>query len=182
MAKRKKQSRRKRTLAAEYRQFAKEYIGPSRFNGTEAMLRVRPKLSRKSAASQASRWLGNAEVQTHLDKAYNRVIERIDLETDEITRQFVNLAMFDIRELAEWDEDGKVSFRASDEIDLDTARCIAGVTVHSTQHGSDTRFKLHDRVRGLEGLARIKGMFGVDAPVGSAVLVLRNLHPPKEAE
>ncbi len=152
-------------------------MGVSRFNGSDAARRTG--CSRASAASQASRWLRNQIVIDFLAKERDELEGRIGLEEDQIISELEVLSMFDIRNVISWTRN-TVTLRDSAKIPDELARCIAGVEENLSAEGKTIKVKFHDRLRGLENLAKIKGLYKEGIGQGSAVLQFINYDAPED--
>lgn len=112
-----------------------------------------------SAAVRGSILLARPDVQ----RMIQRHMDRIEATTDRILRETAAVAFADMREIAEWDEEGIV-VRSSKLLDDAAAAAVQEVEHHRTAQGTRVHVKLHDKIRGLELLAKLRRAIGDDAP------------------
>lgn len=96
-----------------------------------------------------------------MDKAEGRALAKIDkvlnryaITEERIASEVAKLAFTDIRDVLEWDKEGKITIKSSAELDPNVAGAISDII--ETDKG--LRIKLFDKKSALELLARYKGM------------------------
>lgn len=106
----------------------------------------------------------NPKIDAAIRKAMDKRAKRMDITKDRVLQEFARLAFFDPRML--YRDDG--SPIPIGELDDDTAAAVAGLDIQEVFEGfgEDRKFvgytkkyKISDKVRALEGLAKHLGMF-----------------------
>ena len=92
-----------------------------------------------------------------------RHMDRVGATAERILAETAAVAFADLRDVAEWDEGGVTMF-SSKLLDDATAAAIQEVEQHSTKEGVRVRVKLHDKIRALDLLAKLRRVIGDDAP------------------
>jgi len=171
------------TVAKRLR-FAEEYVIDR--NATEAAKRVG--VSPKSARTTGWRWLQNAEVVAYIAELGQRQTEAAGVTSEWIINKLKNIASFDVR-LAYRKNGALVAITDLDDV---TAESVAGIEVIEQQGGVSVdecgepvtvipmlkKYKVLDKLRALELLAKIKGLTRDQVPttqvnVGVTVEVLQ---------
>jgi phage terminase small subunit len=148
-------------LTQQQKLFCREYIKD--FNGTQAAIRAG--YSPKTAYAQASRLLRNVKVQQEIKRLADQALKRFDVTVDRIVQEYAYLAFLDINDL--YDEQGRIL--PIKDIPERARRAIIGLKVGSERIVSIdeetvirefiTEYKLADKRKALEDLARYKLMF-----------------------
>lgn len=150
-------------LTPQQRVFVAEYIKDR--NGTQAAIRAG--YSEKGAATQAERLLRNAEVRSAVDAAITKVAEKAELTAERTLRELARLAFFDPRKLL--NPDG--SPKPLNELDDDTAACLAGMDIMEEYEGSGEdrkfvgytkKYKIADKNSALDKAMKHLGLFERD--------------------
>lgn len=147
-------------LTAKQQLFVKEYLVD--LNATQAAIRAG--YSAKTAEQQASRLLSNVKVQKAIEEAMSKRAAKVEITADRVLREYAKIAFFDPRRL--YRDDGQPVDIT--ELDDDTAGAIVGLEVleefsgfgeDRTQIGFTKKYKIADKVRALDSVARHLGMF-----------------------
>ena len=143
-----------RKLTPKQALFAEEYLKD--LNATQAATRAG--YSEKTASSQGERLLRNAEVKEAIHKAMGERSERTKMKADEVLLEFARIGQSNILDYVSFGIEG-VALRDSSELTEDQARCISEVSETVNAQGvRQIKFKLHDKIRALENLARHLGL------------------------
>lgn len=141
------------------RVFIETYLSNG-FNGTKAAIIAG--YSEKTANEQASRLLANVNIKTILEKRIRELLSDTESMTIKWLKQVNNICEFDIRKVADW-EDDELVFKPSDEIDDDTALAISEISCVRTggkNPTSNMKIKALDKNRALEMKAKFLGIIG----------------------
>ena len=139
--------------------FIEKYISNG-FNGTQAAISAG--YSVRTANEQASRLLANVNIKTILEKRIRDLLSDTESMTVQWLKQVNNICEFDIRKVADWEEDELV-FKPSSEIDDDTALAISEISCIRTggkNPSSSMKIKALDKNRALEMKAKFLGIIG----------------------
>lgn len=146
--------------------FVAEYLVD--FNATRAAIRAG--YSENGATVQASRLLGDANIQSAINDGRQRQQERIETTADDIARELANLAFGTLDEVAPWDEDGP-HLIPSRSLPRDKRAMVASIKVKRERpwrgKGEDAEpwqveyleIKPWDKLKALELLGKRFGMF-----------------------
>lgn len=149
-------------LTQKQRLFVDAYIVSG--NATEAAKTAG--YSAKTAAEQGHQLLQNSSVAAEVEARQKQAADRADVDAARIRRELAAIAFSDLRDVAEWDDDG-VTLKSSSEISDEAARSLREVVVRQEHvdgdRGSRTTkhitVKQHDKIRALELLGKDVGMF-----------------------
>lgn len=146
-------------LTLKQQRFVAEYLKD--LNGKQAA--IRSGYSQKTAESQASRLLSNANVAAAVAAGQAKTAEKLEVTKEMIVDELRKIAFADLRKAVAWgprqhkELDGTVSNGVtlidSDELDDDTAAAVA--EVGNTREG--VKIKLHDKKGALVDLAKMLG-------------------------
>jgi phage terminase small subunit len=157
----------KSTLSDKQQRFITEYLVD--LNGTQAAIRAGYK--KKYARQQAAENLAKPYIQVEIQARMNRRSTRTEITADKVLTEFARLGFSDMRRFTEWGPDG-VKLKESSELSEDDARCVAEVAQTVTESGGQLKFKLHDKLKALESMARHLKLYpSGDAPPTPAVNV-----------
>jgi phage terminase small subunit len=109
-------------LNARRRRFVKEYLID--LNATKAAERAGYQGKPEVLMVTGSRLLSNAKVAAAIADEQAKSFERIEVKADDVLREAMRLAYADIRDVVQWDEEGRSHFTPSDELSDDAARSI----------------------------------------------------------
>jgi phage terminase small subunit len=150
----KKTSKKRTKMPPKRRRFVDEYLID--LNATQATIRAG--YSKKTAYSQGERLLKNAEISTAVASAIEARSKRTQMDADEVLLELARLARSDILQYVSFDQKG-VALRESTGLTEDQARAIAEVSETVNAKGvRRVRFRLHDKIRALELLAKHLGL------------------------
>lgn len=166
-------------LTPKQQLFVSEYLVD--LNATQAAIRAG--YSAKTADQQGSRLLTNVKVQEAIQAARNDRASRLQVTADRVLEEYAKLAFFDPRRL--YDNKGQpIDLRALDD---DTAAAIIGVEIAEEFAGDEEelrsivikKYRLADKVRALDSIARHLGMFQDKLQIGGHVTIrkLEDLMP-----
>lgn len=147
-------------LTAKQQLFVKEYLVD--LNATQAAIRAGYK--EKTARAIGAENLTKPNIQAAIESAMNKRSQRTEITADRVLQEYAKIAFFDPRRL--YRDDGQPVDIT--ELDDDTAGAIAGLEVldefsgsgeDRTQIGFTKKYKIADKVRALDSVARHLGMF-----------------------
>lgn len=147
-------------LTAKQNLFVQEYLID--LNATQAANRAG--YSARRAAEIGYQLLQKTTVQEAIQAAMEKRAERTEITADRVLREYAKIAFFDPRRL--YRDDGQPVPIA--DLDDETAGAIAGLEVleefdgageDRTQIGFTKKYKIADKVRALDSVARHLGMF-----------------------
>ncbi|HEX3971322.1 MAG TPA: terminase small subunit [Stellaceae bacterium] len=127
-------------------------------NAAEAARRAGLKVAR--AAIGGCKMLKRPHVAAFIEAERTASIERTRIDVDRVRREFARIAFTDIADFMEWDEAGNIALKASAAISPDDRAAIAELKVKRGEQGVNARLKLHDKLRALDRLARLMGLYG----------------------
>jgi phage terminase small subunit len=133
------------------KKFCHEYLVD--FNGTNAAIRAG--YSKKSANQIAVENLMKPTIRAYIDKVTRIQFMNADLKTEDILRELKSLAFTDIKDYLSYDEAGNITFKHSDEVN---GRGISEITRTEGKEGVNFKFKLIDKLKPLEILAKYVGL------------------------
>jgi len=139
--------------------FAQEYMVD--LNGAQAAIRAG--YSKGSAASQASRLLTDANIQSYITERRKERAEKLEASADNVINEVVKLAFHDIRDMY----DKKGNLKPIPELDDMTAATISSFKVKLEKSGEDQydiiqEYKRYDKLKALELLAKLIGLLDKD--------------------
>lgn len=140
-------------LTDKQEMFAKEYA--VHFDSTKAALAAG--YSAKSAMSQGCQLLKLPKVQKFISKQLEIYGNKNEVLKKRVLNQIVEAAFSDITDFAHIDENG-VSVYDWDKLPKGMRRLISEVSETRTKDGGTIKFKLVDKMKALELLARHLGM------------------------
>lgn len=152
--------------------FCKEYLVD--FNATQAA--IRSGYSKKSAKVTGSRMLTNANVQGFLNTQSKKVNTKLEISAERTRLELARVGYQDARQF--YNEDG--SLKRIVDLDDDAAACIAGMDVEEINAYVDDlkipigvlkKIKRYDKVKALELLGKIDGIFEKDNKQKDALIV-----------
>ena len=141
------------------RSVCKKYLANG-FNGKQAALDAG--YSPKTAKTQAGNLLSNMNLKPYIDKRIRAILSDTEAMTIQWLKQVNNICEFDIRKVADW-EDDELVFKPSDEIDDETALAISEISCVRTggkNPTSNMKIKALDKNRALEMKAKFLGIIG----------------------
>ena len=159
-------------LTGKQQLFVLEYIKD--FNATQAAIRAG--YAKSGARVQGVRLLANANIQNQIRLASKAVLQRVEVEVDDIAQELAQIGFADMGNYIRIDDDGRI-FLDFSAIKGGATRVIGEITQEEYVEGKGedcrlvkkTKFKLHDKLSALEKLARWVGMFdGGKVPVNAA--------------
>lgn len=140
-------------MTARERAFTEEY--PIDLNATKAAERAG--YSVRTARSTASRLLTKENIQEALQESFRLRSARTEITQDMVLKELATIAFADMAVYAKWGPSG-MTFIASDTLPEAATRAVAEVSESLTESGRNIKFKLFDKIRALELLAKHLGM------------------------
>lgn len=145
---------------ARRRDFARHYASSG--NGAKAARLAG--FAPAHAARTAVRLLEEPEVRLMVEEARAERAAKLEVTEERIIQTIAAIANGDVREVVKWDVSGVAIVHDSDSLTDDEAMMVAGIVVkeRTDQAGNTTvttEVKLQDRLRAVDMLARIKGMY-----------------------
>lgn len=146
-------SEEKSTLSDKQRAFCHEYLLD--FNGAQAAIRAG--YSEKGVTVQATRLLANVSVQKYLAALKAAVRERSDISTERIIEEYANIAFARLPDFVTLNG-GKLTVNEFASLTESQKAAIAEIS----QRKEYLKLKLHGKIRALDSLSRIFGLFDED--------------------
>lgn len=155
----------KRGLTPKQERFVQEYLID--LNATQASIRAG--YSPRTANEQASRLLANVGVGAAVSKALAERSRRVGVNQDRVMRELGRLLLARMDHVAEWQADGTLRVRPTEELDEDTLAAIQEISSTETVLSANKqqtllsrklKVKLHDKGRALSLLMEHLGMIG----------------------
>jgi phage terminase small subunit len=140
--------------------FVEEYLVD--LNATQAAIRAG--YSERTARSIASQLLTKLNIQAAIQQARQKLAENAAVHAEDVVRELKKVGFADIRIFIEWDKEGKVTLKPSDEIRNGLGACISEIS----QGKDGIRLKLHPKLKALELLGQYLGIFDGTAEDASA--------------
>ena len=134
-------------------QFVQEYLID--FNATQAAIRAG--YSEHTAYSIGHELLKKHEIQESLQTAKDKRAKRTEVSQDRVITELAKLAFSKLTDFVDWDG-SSVTIKPSEGLDHTDAAAVAEVSRSDTLHGTNIRFKLHDKTKALDLLARHLGL------------------------
>ncbi len=135
--------------------FCREYLID--LNATQAA--IRSGYSPKTAKSQGQRLLTKADVQERLQELRLKRMEKVEISADRVLDELSKMAFADISTMLNVSENGTVSLKTIDKLSPEQTAAIQEVSEYETDRGLRRfRFKMHDKLKALELIARHLGM------------------------
>ena len=145
--------------------FCQEYLVD--LNATKAAERA--KYSKKTAYSQGQRLLKNVEIQKRIAELKEKREERTKVTQDRVVKELALLGFSDLSNYIDIDSDtGAIRAKGFEDMPGETSRALQSIqedrVIKEDAGGEKTtvydkvKFKMHDKIRALEILARHLGM------------------------
>lgn len=173
----------KKKLSPMRQRFVAEYLKD--LNATQAAIRAG--YSERSAYVQGPRLLGEPEVKAAIDAGIARRNKRLEISQDRIVKELAKIGLADIKDYLSFrtektqvgfDDDGTPIIDYAPVIELIPSEDVDGTVIQevSLSQKGVFAFKLQDKMRALELLARHLGMLNDRVQLGGSV----NLNNPLE--
>jgi phage terminase small subunit len=124
----------------------------------QAAAAVRAGYAAKSSSRMARKLMADPTVQVKISEGFARREKRMELSQDEVVRELMKVAFQDMGLFVTWDADG-ATLKPSDQLPEGSTAVVSEVVSTITEHGSNTRVKLHSKLEALNMLSRHLGMF-----------------------
>jgi phage terminase small subunit len=147
-------------LTERQRRWIEEYLLDP--NATQAAIRAG--YSVPGARVQGVHMLTNPNIRQILAEERHARASRVQLEADRVVEELSWLGLSDIRNVVTWDEEGRPTFIASDQLSPDVARSIQRIMFsESVSSNGDIQRKidvrLYDKKGALDSLMKHLGLF-----------------------
>ena len=150
--------KKKAKLTPRQSRFVDEYLVD--LNATQAAIRAG--YSKKTANTQAARLLVNVNIQEAVQEGQRETQIRSKVSLDQVVREAARLALFDPRKMFKADGTPK----AIQDLDDDTAACIAGLDVMNIGSGDEIsqvlKYKLAPKGQAIDTLMKHLGGYEKD--------------------
>lgn len=148
----------KRALNANQKAFAREYIKSG--NATQSYLKVY-ECSYETANAEGSVSLGNPSIQAVIQDHYQKAQDRHDGLLDRVIKELEYLGFSRVGDFVQFNDEG-LEFRDLEALDDSQAAAIHSVESRTTTDDKgntirEHRFKLHDKIKALDLLAKHLG-------------------------
>lgn len=158
-------------------------------NQAEAYKLAGSQCTGKTARTNASRMLTNANVSAYLSRARARVKRVVEKTEAEIIAQFEKLGFSELTDFVTWNKNG-LKLKDSNKIPKDKIPALKSITIDEQEYtnkrgkkGMTRRIKvdLHSPKGALDSLARIQGLMKLDAKeIASFALAMHEAMKDKE--
>ena len=149
-------------------EFCHRYVA-NNGNGTAAILALRSHLARNSAATLANKLMKKTEICARIEQIRSEMMAKIDLDSERWMEELARLCVFDVRQIATWDNAGHCHIKASDQIDDNTAAAVKKLknTIKRIPQGKDKEPIIEETIelefwskeKALELYGRVLGKF-----------------------
>jgi phage terminase small subunit len=146
----------RKELSMREEKFALAYL----VTGNAALAARRAGIRTALSHGEGHRLLTRPRVAAFIEAERTASIERTRIDVDRVRRELARIAFTDIADFMEWDEEGNIALKASAAISPDDRAAIAELKVKRDEQGVNARLKLHDKLRALDSLARLMGLYG----------------------
>lgn len=141
-------------MRERHRRFVLEYLID--LNGRAAAIRAG--YAPGKASGRAWELLRRADVQAMLREEMNARDERLRLSADRLRLEYARIALIDPRRMLRWGPEG-VELIASDRLTADETAAVKLVSVGGRKGARAQRFELYDKLKALDALGRLMGVF-----------------------
>lgn len=141
-------------LTDKQKAFCREYLKD--FNGTQAAIRAG--YSEDTAKEIASQNFTKLNVQDHIQFLADKMNKKTDNTIERIILELQLIAFGSLRDVAEWDAGG-MSIKNSKDLMDGKDRLVSEVNETRTEKSTNTKIKMHDKLKALELLGRYHKMF-----------------------
>ena len=162
----------RKRITPQQEDFARHYVACR--NATRAAILAG--YSEKTAYQSGHRLLKSVEIQELIRSIRESDLAVFDTDRREVLRLLIRIAFGDVRELVEWDENGRPKVVPSKQVSDDAAAMIAGMTFDSetrmTPDGAEIRndrltIKFSDKLRAAKLIGDHLQMWGPDGQDGA---------------
>jgi phage terminase small subunit len=141
-------------MRERHRRFVLEYLID--LNGRAAAIRAG--YAPGKASGRAWELLRRADVQAMLRAEMDARDERLRLSADRLRLEYARIALLDPRRMLRWGPEG-VELIASDRLTADETAAVKLVSVGGRKGARAQRFELYDKLKALDALGRLMGVF-----------------------
>ena len=139
-------------LTPKRQRFVNEYLID--LNATAAYVRAGYKA--KDADVAGPRLLGIVGVQEAIAKAQAKLAAKLEITQEKVLTEYAKIAFSNMSKFSKWGPDG-VTLIDSEDLDEDSAACVAEVSQSVTAEGGTIKFKLHDKKGALDSICKMLG-------------------------
>jgi len=145
---------------ARHRRYVLEFAALGFKNQTQAA--IASDYAKGSAHVRANKIMARIEIQTAIQEQKEFLLSKIeselDMEATDIMREMAIVGGSSIADYLSFNKEG-VEIKDSNDINPHKLRAIKSVKIKKNKNGSEIDLVLHDKVKGLEQLAKAKGMY-----------------------
>lgn len=171
-----------KSLNDKQRTFCKEYIID--LNLTQAGIRAG--YSPKTAYSIAEENLRKPEIQDYIQQLMKERSKRLEISADMVLNELAKIGFSDIKDYLYFSENAEVVFNEKSILDLSAVQEITTTTYSDTTNKSQNKiqlkFKLYDKLRALELLAKHLGLFDKTEQNDNEKVVVKIMYSEKTKE
>lgn len=164
-------------LTTRHKIVANEYFKD--FNQAQAMIRAG--YSKNSAKELGYKLFSKPFFQQYLGEIAKKILDKVESDQDKLVSELRTLSFSKITDYLEYDESGTITFKATDNIPLDKIGAIQSVKSTDTKEGKNFEFKLHDKNKALDTLAKVLKLYN-EAPKVEAnqTIIISNYYGKEE--
>lgn len=111
-------------------------------------------------AIQAQKAMARPDVQQMIHERQQVLAQRVEVTQEMVIREYMAIAFSNLKDILKWEENGAISYIASDAISREKAAAISEIsqTIRADGGGS-LKFKLYDKQNALQMIGKYLGMF-----------------------
>ena len=144
-------------LGPNEQNFVDEYLVD--LNGRRAYQSVYPEAKENTARTEAWRFLTNPDIAEAIAIKRDEMTKQVQVTRAEIVRELVRVGVIaNSQDYLSFNKDG-VSLKDSAELTREQMSMIAEISHTRNDHGTNIKFKLHNKLDALTALAKHLGMF-----------------------
>ena len=122
---------------------------------------IRAGYSKRTAGSQGDRLLKKVKIQQRIKNLQSERAKRTEITSDRVLEELGKIAFSNVGDFIQMkDKDGLISMEMLDNLTKEQLACVSEITEYETDRGNKRfRFKLHDKIKGLELIGKHLSMF-----------------------
>lgn len=113
------------------------------------------------AEHASERLLTRENVRAAIAKQLQDRTKRLQITAEMVVEEFAKVAFSTIADIAEWDENGTLTYKASADIPPAVMAAIAEVSIVPTDNGPAVKIKMHSKNDALNSLAKHLGIMNI---------------------
>ena len=153
--------RRTRTeLTVKEQRFVEEYL----IDGSAKNAAIRTQMKTRRPEKAGSHMLRRKRVAEAIARERLASAERTRISHDRILTEFARIAFAEIGDIAEWDEDG-LRLKPARQMSKHDRAAVSEITSRQGKKGARMRVRMHSKLKALDALAKLLGMWGKGARV-----------------